>query len=168
MVLHTVPQWHKLVTVPVAAAGGNLGTILFSMSILVVSSCGHMVAFFWIVKNSGAVSVGVMKSLQAVGTFVVSALLFCERQQSQCFTPERGVATMLVSVGVVVYSWSKVNKVNKKKRGKKKREVEGRRKGEEEEGVEEEEEEGREERGMGSRLRKLKTSDGGSMELQKR
>ncbi|GMI35158.1 hypothetical protein TeGR_g132, partial [Tetraparma gracilis] len=107
MLVHTVPNWQKLVSAPVKAAEGNPLTILLCMALAIASTAGHMIAYFWIVKNSGAVTVGVMKSMQAVATFGISSALFCSQQSSQCFTLERGIATMLVSVGVAIYSWTK-------------------------------------------------------------
>ena len=51
-----------------------------------------------------------------MSTFVVSAYLFCGEQESQCFTLERGIATLLVSMGVVIYSFSKKKKSKKSKK----------------------------------------------------
>ena len=64
MLFHTLPNWERLVTLPVKAAGGDPVVILPYMILAILSAMVHMVTYFWIVKNSGAVSVGVMKSFQ--------------------------------------------------------------------------------------------------------
>ena len=69
-----------------------------------------MISYFYMVKNAGAVSVGVLKASQAIGIFLVSAHEFCDKQLSQCFTYERAFACMVVCAGVVIYSVSKTRR----------------------------------------------------------
>ena len=85
------------------------------MLLSIFSNMVHMVAYFQVVRTSGAVTVGVLKASQAVGTFLVSAVFFCERQASQCFTLERGMATMIVCLGVVLYSFTKTVTATKRR-----------------------------------------------------
>jgi len=79
----------------------------------------HAVNYFNLVKNAGAVSVGVLGACRAISTFVISAVLFCERQSSQCFTVQRGMSSCIVSMGIVMYSSAKaVDTASKEKGGK--------------------------------------------------
>ncbi|KAG2857854.1 hypothetical protein PC118_g13345 [Phytophthora cactorum] len=48
-----------------------------------------------------------MQSLRAVCVFVISSMLYCSQQESQCFDTKRGVATLIVVSGVMFYSWAK-------------------------------------------------------------
>jgi hypothetical protein len=120
MAFYTLPNWHTLVSEPVAKAEGDPLHLLLIGAFSVVSASCHMVSYWWIIKNSGAVTVGVVKSLQAISAFAVSAFLFCEQQSSQCYTQERGMSTILVCAGVTAFSWNK-SKAGAKKKGKKKR-----------------------------------------------
>ena len=49
------------------------------------------------------VSTGMLQSIRAVLVFGASALLFCDNDEAQCFTPAKGVATVVVAAGVVGY-----------------------------------------------------------------
>ncbi len=119
IVLYTVPKWAEKVTMPVREAGGDQNRIFFILILTVFFHAIHMLSYFYIVKHSGAVKLGVLKATQAVSTFGVSAVAFCDRQESQCFTMERGIATIIVGAAVVMYSYSSVLK--KKKRANRKK-----------------------------------------------
>ena len=68
----------------------------------------------------GAVTTGVMQSLRAVLVFALSSIAFCSQQQSQCYDTKRGMATLIVVVGVLYYSWAKGQTQNG---GKKRRKI---------------------------------------------
>lgn len=72
-----------------------------------ISQLAHGLTYFMLLGESGAVTTGIMQSLRAVCVFVISSLLYCSRQESQCFDTKRGVATLIVVSGVMFYSWAK-------------------------------------------------------------
>ena len=110
MVFYTLPNWESLVTVPVVESGGSEAVIFSGLFCIVIFHMLHTVSYFYLVRDAGAVTVGVLKACQAIGTYAVSAFAFCEKQESQCFTYERGMATVIVCFGVVLYSWSKTSR----------------------------------------------------------
>ncbi|GMH69688.1 hypothetical protein TL16_g05220 [Triparma laevis f. inornata] len=109
MLFWTIPRWERLVTEPVRKSGGSESVIFTCLFCSIFLHMLHMVNYFYIVRKSGSISVGVLKACQAIGTFALSAYSFCEMQESQCFTFERGMATVVVCFGVVLYSYSKAN-----------------------------------------------------------
>ena len=69
-------------------------------------------------QSATAVTTAIMQAARAVGVFVASALLLCSNsralqivpalaQESQCFTFVRGIATVLVCAGILVYAQGK-------------------------------------------------------------
>jgi len=110
MCFYTFPEWDRVVEDRVIDAGGDWGIIVVCSLALMTSQMIHAVNYFNLVKNAGAVSVGVLQSCRAISTFAISALLFCERQASQCFTVNRGISSVIVSGGILLYSNAKAKK----------------------------------------------------------
>lgn len=105
-----LPEWDALVTRPIAEAHGNTSHILLALVAYTLSQLAHGLTYFVMLESSGAVTTGIMQSLRAVCVFVISSLLYCSQQESQCFDTKRGVATLVVVSGVMFYSWAKSQK----------------------------------------------------------
>uniref|UniRef100_K3WT08 EamA domain-containing protein n=1 Tax=Globisporangium ultimum (strain ATCC 200006 / CBS 805.95 / DAOM BR144) TaxID=431595 RepID=K3WT08_GLOUD len=102
-----LPHWHELVTAPIAEANGSTSGILTALGGYTLSQLAHGITYFMMLGSSGAVTTGIMQSLRAVCVFAISSLLYCSKQESQCFDTKRGIATMIVVSGVMFYSWAK-------------------------------------------------------------
>ncbi|RLN26356.1 hypothetical protein BBJ28_00017024 [Nothophytophthora sp. Chile5] len=102
-----LPEWDALVSQPIAEAHGDASRILLALAAYTLSQLAHGYTYFLLLGSSGAVTTGIMQSLRAVCVFVLSSLLYCGQQESQCFDTKRGVATLLVVSGVLFYSWAK-------------------------------------------------------------
>ncbi|KAF1328580.1 hypothetical protein FI667_g6744, partial [Globisporangium splendens] len=102
-----LPHWHELVTMPIAEANGSTSGILTALGGYTLSQLAHGITYFMMLGSSGAVTTGIMQSLRAVCVFAISSLLYCSKQESQCFDTKRGIATMIVVSGVMFYSWAK-------------------------------------------------------------
>lgn len=125
-----LPRWRELVTKPIADAGGNTivseptalcagsarldsNIFFFHQGIFIAlvaytfSQLAHGITYFMLLGSSGAVTTGIMQSLRAVCVFIISSVLYCSQQESQCFDTKRGVATLIVVSGVMFYSWAK-------------------------------------------------------------
>ena len=85
----------------------SLGAVAGWYCVVVASNAGHALAYYRIMGQTDSVTTGLMASLRAVGVFLVSALLFCAQQESQCLTLPRAAAAALVVGGVMVYSAGK-------------------------------------------------------------
>ncbi|KAK1942382.1 hypothetical protein P3T76_005881 [Phytophthora citrophthora] len=105
--LFVLPLWDALVTKPIAEANGNTMYIVSALVVYTLSQLAHGLTYFVMLGSSGAVTTGIMQSLRAVCVFVISSMLYCSQQESQCFDTKRGVATLIVVSGVMFYSWAK-------------------------------------------------------------
>lgn len=85
----------------------SLGAVAGWYCVVVASNAGHALAYYRLMGQTDSVTTGLMASLRAVGVFIVSALLFCAQQESQCLTMPRAAAAALVVAGVMVYSAGK-------------------------------------------------------------
>ena len=65
----------------------------------------HILFFFVVAKTSGAVAAAVNKAVQSVSIFGLSALIYCDHHDEQCFTVAKGIATALVIGGVLGYGF---------------------------------------------------------------
>ncbi|KAJ0412091.1 hypothetical protein ATCC90586_004011 [Pythium insidiosum] len=102
-----LPVWQELVTKPIEEARGSTTRILVALAGYTLSQLAHGLTYFMLLGSSGAVTTGIMQSLRAVCVFAISSVLYCSRQESQCFDTKRGVATLIVISGVMYYSWAK-------------------------------------------------------------
>eukprot|EP00667_Euglena_gracilis_P009118 EG_transcript_9250 len=71
---------------PVDAAAGSWRVISLGLPVLLLVNAVHSGSFFFMVSSHGAVSAGIMKGVQAVAVFVLSATVFCSFEKSQCVT----------------------------------------------------------------------------------
>ncbi|KAJ3192498.1 hypothetical protein HK101_006388 [Irineochytrium annulatum] len=74
---------------------------------LMLCSLGHSVSYFELVGSTGGVATGVIQALRAVGVFGLSHLWYCGRDEAQCYTGWKGVATVVVVSGVMAFAWAK-------------------------------------------------------------
>ncbi|KAF0747619.1 hypothetical protein AaE_007662, partial [Aphanomyces astaci] len=102
-----LPQWTHIITEPVMEAHGDPLRILGALSLYTLSQLAHGLTYFMMLGSCGAVTTGIMQSLRAVCVFGLSSVLYCSRQESQCFDAKRGIATLFVVAGVLFYSWAK-------------------------------------------------------------
>lgn len=83
-------------------------TDVFSVYVLLLlSSLGHSISYFELLKSTGAVATGIIQGLRAVGVFILSHFLYCDRDAGQCYTYTKGLSTLIVVSGVLGYAWSK-------------------------------------------------------------
>ncbi|KAJ3040695.1 hypothetical protein HDV00_010588 [Rhizophlyctis rosea] len=82
-------------------------SVLLGYLILILSSLYHNLTYFHLIETSGAVATGVLQALRAVMVFGLSHVMFCGEDGMQCFTPMKGVATVVVVCGVVGFSVAK-------------------------------------------------------------
>ena len=104
ILLYTLPNWSVLVRAPVLAKNGDETLIVLCLFSCIVFHAVHMLTHFYLIRKVGSVALGVLRATQAIGVFAVSANVFCERQQSQCFTVGRGAGAAVVVAGIVSYS----------------------------------------------------------------
>lgn len=79
-------------------------SILSGFLLLVVIDTLHAAAFFTLLKNIGAVGSALLKGIQTVVVIVLSALLFCGREESQCLNWNKVLSASLVLGGVFLYA----------------------------------------------------------------
>jgi hypothetical protein len=64
-------------------------------------------AYFELVESTGAVATGVLQALRAVCVFGISHVWFCEQDSGQCYNSWKGLATVVVVMGVMAFAAAK-------------------------------------------------------------
>ena len=105
-VAYTLPRYELLIEKEVEYKHGNVWVLLGAYVLLITASCINCSSFYYLLGRVGSATTGVMKGVQAVTTFVSCHFAFCHVQSSQCFTPCKGAALLIVLVGVMIYSLS--------------------------------------------------------------
>eukprot|EP00922_Rhytidocystis_sp_ex-Travisia-forbesii_P020593 GHVS01030271.1.p1 GENE.GHVS01030271.1~~GHVS01030271.1.p1 ORF type:complete len:487 (+),score=91.96 GHVS01030271.1:89-1549(+) len=103
-VVWTVPRFDQLVLQTIHEKQGNPWYVLICYIFLFISGWIHSATLWYLLKVLGAVSSGVLKGLKVAGVFVLSHILFCEIQPSQCLNIWSGASATVCTVGVIVYS----------------------------------------------------------------
>lgn len=89
--------------------------IILGLMTLTIISCLHAASFFKLLKNLGAVASALLKGVQAVVVVLLSAVLYCPFESSQCLTWSKFVSMMIVISGVFGYGLgSRKNLTNSK------------------------------------------------------
>jgi hypothetical protein len=116
IMIYTIPNWTALVsekiqrTRDLAAVEkspfvvASNGAIIFCFVALTMSSFVHSFTYFRLLEGVGAISTGVLQSLRAVLVFLMSAIWFCDFDSTQCFNIAKGLSTLAVAAGVLLYS----------------------------------------------------------------
>lgn len=101
--VYTVPRWEVLVAQPTRDADASTGYLVFLFASHTINNWIHNIAWFVICQIEGSVSTGLLQGLKAILLFAASSVAFCHRQESQCLTPAKGAATVVVVLGTLVY-----------------------------------------------------------------
>lgn len=99
-------QFPKFVLGPIRDSGeSSVGGVFGVWACLSVVLALHYYSFYCVIHSSSSVAAGVNKALQSVGVFVLSEVLFCHRDDAQCFTVFKGVACGCVTCGTVLFAY---------------------------------------------------------------
>ena len=101
---HTLPNWKASVEEPMRARQADPGTIAGLYAGLTASSFLHNIAYFNLLRLTGAVSTGVLTALRTIGVFLASGWLFCDAAPVQCLTAQKLFAVLVICAGVVAYA----------------------------------------------------------------
>merc|ERR1719219_3186938 len=93
---------------------GSPSTVVWSYAWTCVANFRHNLTYFMLLGSSGSVSTGINQSLRAVCVFVISAVCFCDIQQSQCFNSYKFLSLVVVIGGVLRYAQVSMNEQQKK------------------------------------------------------
>jgi drug/metabolite transporter (DMT)-like permease len=113
VVLHTLPNWHVLVTENVTKSNGNWTFIAFVYFGKTCAAFFHSYSYYKLVSLVGAVSTGVLQSLRAVSVFLISAVLFCGLHHEQCYNMMKAISTLVVVSGLYYFSHLKMKELKK-------------------------------------------------------
>ncbi|CAI2181167.1 10176_t:CDS:2 [Funneliformis geosporum] len=67
----------------------------------------HNLAYYWLMKELGNVSTGILNSLRAIVVFGLSHFMFCHIDEGQCFNIWKGWSAIIVVGFVTIFSISK-------------------------------------------------------------
>ncbi|KAI8852898.1 hypothetical protein BC829DRAFT_47861 [Chytridium lagenaria] len=82
-------------------------SVIAVYTLLIIASLGHSISYFDLVESTGGVATGVIQALRAVGVFGLSHVWYCGAHEEQCYSTWKGVATVVVVVGVVGFAVAK-------------------------------------------------------------
>lgn len=99
--LYCLPNWHQLVTKPLAAAGLSTQTVLLTHAVYGMITAVHQYVQLRVLATHGAMSVGLVNAVRASVVSVVSSMLFCHVKPQLCLTYWRGISALVVTVGAV-------------------------------------------------------------------
>ncbi|CAK0862565.1 unnamed protein product [Prorocentrum cordatum] len=99
---YTVSHWEKI-AIPMEDAGTTWGYASLLLCGVAAGNFVHAATFFYLLTSIGVVSTGVLKSVQSVAVFCLAHFLYCDRDESQCFTPVKGASLVTVVCGVLCY-----------------------------------------------------------------
>lgn len=103
--VYTAPRWQELVAGPVAEEGSTPGYLALLFITQAFSNFAHNVSWFVVCEREGSVATGLLQGGKAVALLLGSAAAFCHRQESQCLTPSKVAATVIVVGGTLLYYW---------------------------------------------------------------
>eukprot|EP00920_Eleutheroschizon_duboscqi_P005235 GHVT01012050.1.p1 GENE.GHVT01012050.1~~GHVT01012050.1.p1 ORF type:complete len:279 (+),score=-4.19 GHVT01012050.1:202-1038(+) len=105
----TVPQYESLFLEPIARQGGSLTIVVLCWAALLVCAIIRSATLWFLLKNAGAVTTGMLKGIRAAIVFVCSHFFFCHLQESQCLSPLKATSAIVCVAGVLLYSvWDAV------------------------------------------------------------
>ena len=87
----------------VAASGSSPVEALLGFLALVGANLGHALAFFRLLGRLGAVGMTVLKALQSAAVLLLSSLIFCGQESSQCLSLAKGLSGLIVVTSGLFY-----------------------------------------------------------------
>uniref|UniRef100_A0A0G4HLK0 Sugar phosphate transporter domain-containing protein n=1 Tax=Chromera velia CCMP2878 TaxID=1169474 RepID=A0A0G4HLK0_9ALVE len=103
--IHTIPQWQALVVDKIEEKGGNPMVVLGCYLALLLAAYLRSNTLWWLVKNLGAVTTGVLKGLRTATVFLFAHLFYCSAIPNNCLTPLKTVSMLLCVFGAFVYGY---------------------------------------------------------------
>ncbi|GBG30914.1 Hypothetical Protein FCC1311_071352 [Hondaea fermentalgiana] len=103
LALTFVYDFNTLYVDAVADKGASYASVALAYSALVAVNSLHSLSFFAMLGQLGAVTTGVLKSLLAVSVFFFAAVLFCDKQATQCFSSFKAASMLVVLFGSAVF-----------------------------------------------------------------
>ena len=94
------------VTAP-AAFPPSVSIVVCGLASLVLVDVVHAAAFFTLLQHIGAIGSALLKGGQTVTVVLLSALIFCHHEQSQCLTRRKSSSLASVLSGMILYAISK-------------------------------------------------------------
>lgn len=107
ILVDTYPNRDTLIMQPLKSRKSSLSTVMKATALYVASHFVHSWALFSIQGVLGAVWTGLLQCVRACVVFVVSGYLYCGADPNQCLTLSKGIATVLVCIGIVIFNKGK-------------------------------------------------------------
>lgn len=121
-IFYTLPRIEPLILEPMREAGTSALHALIILVTITLANYVHSITFYVTLRHfpGGATSAGVLKGLQAVLVFAVSAMILCERWggNEMCWSNSKGISLVVVVSGIMIYGTFTEKKGNVKERRK--------------------------------------------------
>lgn len=105
VLLVNIIKWYIWVLEPVQEAKKDIHEIVSYIITMFIMNGLHEVSWAFIMSfgKKASVTAGVLKALQAVCTFTLSSLFWCDSDKAQCMTKWKNIGCGITSFGIVSY-----------------------------------------------------------------
>ncbi|AFZ81649.1 hypothetical protein BEWA_010660 [Theileria equi strain WA] len=105
--LWTIPQRRKLFPTEGELNPFDIMKVLNILGVLFISNFGRSSVYYYIMKNSGSVSCGVLKAIRIIIVVIGGHVMFSCTDKTQTITMAKVLASVICSTGVIIYSLEK-------------------------------------------------------------
>ncbi|KAI8366893.1 hypothetical protein BD560DRAFT_400441 [Blakeslea trispora] len=99
ILVYTLPRFSQLIQ-PTA----SIEAILGMYGLVSVSNACHSWNYYELIDRTGSVATGILQGLRAVLIYVISDAWYCSSDAAQCFTPYKGLGSILVIGCVLLFT----------------------------------------------------------------
>ncbi|KAK8795843.1 hypothetical protein WA171_003810 [Blastocystis sp. BT1] len=103
----TIPNRDVLVYQPIAVKKATVRKVFEAMGMYIISHIIHSYALYSIQGSLGAIWTGLLQCIRACVVFLSSHYLYCSTDPNQCLTTSKIVSTILVCVGIFIFTMGK-------------------------------------------------------------
>lgn len=103
----TLPNRNTLIFEPIAKKNATITRVFQATLVYIVSHIVHSYALYSVQGSLGAIWTGLLQCIRACVVFVSSHYLYCSTDPNQCLTTSKIASTVLVCVGILVFTTGK-------------------------------------------------------------
>jgi len=104
-----IPMWNPWIRDPVLNADEEAtwqNILMYSMLLILINGTHQVSSFYCLSFGKVAnITTGVSKALQAAATFIVSSIIYCNRDKKQCMNTEKDIGVTITCIGILAYSY---------------------------------------------------------------
>ncbi|CAO3702012.1 unnamed protein product [Rhizopus stolonifer] len=99
--VYTLPRYDQLIHIK---PGTSHGQVVQVYLLVIASNSLHSWNYYELIDRTGSVATGILQGLRAVLIYMLSDALYCKTDSAQCFTPYKGLGSILVVGSVMLFT----------------------------------------------------------------